>query len=380
VKFIRGFALEQLKRYPDAIDAYLSIPDGRAEYYGWRATERLRLLAGNEDAKPYTKQKADSLAAEVKDTETRRKNIQSLLRLIDPPEEREKLLISLKKVYADLPGYQKLPAFKLLTLGRSEELKKPSDQTKGAGDELAFLGLYDEAAPELAKAVQNNRNSVSSNPQSQIPNPKSDDLAYAVATLYKRGNIADKAVAFAEPLWRQVPADYEIELIPKDQLEMLYPAPYADSLLNYAAPRDVDSRFVLSIMRQESRYRADVKSYAAARGLMQFISSTGEKIAAELGRKNFRNDELFYPPTAVLFGSQYLADLFKQFPGQAQAVAASYNAGEDNMQRWLTRSGSNQPDNFVPEVVFSQSKDYVYKVMTAYRMYQFLYDENLKTR
>jgi soluble lytic murein transglycosylase len=113
---------------------------------------------------------------------------------------------------------------------------------------------------------------------------------------------------------------------------------------------------------------------------MQFISSTAEKIAAELGRKNFRNDELFYPPTAVLFGSQYLADLFKQFPGQAQAVAASYNAGEDNMQRWLTRSGSNQPDNFVPEVVFSQSKDYVYKVMTAYRMYQFLYDENLKTR
>jgi hypothetical protein len=34
----------------------------------------------------------------------------------------------------------------------------------------------------------------------------------------------------------------------------------------------------------------------------------------------------------------------------------------------------------VPEIVFSQSKDYAYKVMANYRMYRFLYDENLKTR
>jgi Soluble lytic murein transglycosylase and related regulatory proteins (some contain LysM/invasin domains) len=379
VTFIRAFALEQLKRYPEAIDVYLSIPDGRAEYYGWRATERLRLLAANDPAKPYIKQRTDALSNEAKDTDARRKNIQALLRLTDLPDEREKLLASLKKIYTELPNYQKVPSSKLLALGRTGELKKTPDQPRTAGDELAFLGLYDEAAPELAKKAQH-RDSTSLNPKSQIPDPKSPDFAYTLAIYNMRGDMADKAVAYAEPLWRQVPADYEIELIPKDQLEMLYPAPYADSLLNYAAPRDIDSRFVLSIMRQESRYRADVKSYAAARGLMQLISSTAEKIAAELGRKNFSNDELFYPPTAILFGSQYLADLFKQFPGQAPAVAASYNAGEDNMQRWLRRSGSNQPDIYVPEVVFSQSKDYVYKVMANYRMYRFLYDENLKPR
>jgi tetratricopeptide (TPR) repeat protein len=33
-------ALEQLRRYPEAIDVYLSIPDGRNEYYGGQATER----------------------------------------------------------------------------------------------------------------------------------------------------------------------------------------------------------------------------------------------------------------------------------------------------------------------------------------------------
>jgi soluble lytic murein transglycosylase-like protein len=84
-------------------------------------------------------------------------------------------------------------------------------------------------------------------------------------------------------------------------------------------------------MRQESRYRADVKSYAAARGLMQFISTTADKIADELDRENFRQDELYHPPTAVLFGAQYLSNLFKEFPAQPQAVAASYNGGEDNV-------------------------------------------------
>ena len=42
--------LEQMQRFPEAIDVYLSIPDGRAEYYGWRATERLKPLASNEKA------------------------------------------------------------------------------------------------------------------------------------------------------------------------------------------------------------------------------------------------------------------------------------------------------------------------------------------
>ena len=39
------------------------------------------------------------------------------------------------------------------------------------------------------------------------------------------------------------------------------------------------------------------------------------------------------------------------------------------MKRWLTRSQSDLPDRYVPEIVFSQSKDYVYKVMANYRVY-----------
>jgi len=42
VTFLRAFALEQMGHTQDAIDTYLSIPEGRNEYYGFRANERLR--------------------------------------------------------------------------------------------------------------------------------------------------------------------------------------------------------------------------------------------------------------------------------------------------------------------------------------------------
>jgi hypothetical protein len=47
------------------------------------------------------------------------------------------------------------------------------------------------------------------------------------------------------------------------------------------------------------------------------------------------------------------------------------------MKRWLGRSRSQEPDRYVPEIAFAQSKDYVHRVMTNFRMYSHLYDERL---
>jgi len=400
VTFLKGFVLEQMQKNAEAVDVYLSIPDGRGEYYGWRATERLKALANDEKSKPFITQKLGELTRniETRNAEAQRSAAQSALRLTENAEIRARMLEIVKKAYTSLPDYQKAPSLKLLELGRKEVLKdkRPTvnqNYHRNLADELLFLALYDEAAPELEKSGQwsvvgGQNNSTSNdgrttndgqNPKSKIQNLKSD-FDFTLAVFYERGDMANRAVAFIEPLWKNIPADYQIELIPREQAELLFPAPYADSLLKYAPKRNVDARFLLSIMRQESRYRADVKSYAAARGLMQFISTTSDKIALELGRTNFKQDELYNPPTAILFGSQYLANLFRQFPNQPQAVAASYNGGEDNMVRWLARSKSDNPDRYVPEIVFSQSKDYVYRVMANYRVYRLIYDEQLKPR
>src|SRR6185369_6977343 len=126
VTFLRGLALENLQRFQEAIDVYLSIPDGRNEYYGWRATERLKLLAGTEQAAPLIKQKIDELTKniEVRNAEAQRKAAQGVMRMNVNPETQTKMLEIVKKAYTTLPDYQKLPSPKLLEFGRKEILRE----------------------------------------------------------------------------------------------------------------------------------------------------------------------------------------------------------------------------------------------------------------
>jgi soluble lytic murein transglycosylase len=112
--------------------------------------------------------------------------------------------------------------------------------------------------------------------------------------------------------------------------------------------------------------------------MMQFIPATANEIATQLKLNDFTQDDLYSPDTAILFGSQYLANLFQQFPNQPQAVAGSYNGGADNLARWIARSKSNDADRYVPEIGFNQTKDYVYKVMSNFWNYQRLYDDRLQ--
>ncbi|HXK39810.1 MAG TPA: lytic transglycosylase domain-containing protein, partial [Candidatus Paceibacterota bacterium] len=264
------------------------------------------------------------------------------------------------------PAYS-LPKVRMLKNGRKQEQKRAKTTTRSTtvADDLLFLGLYDEAAPEMESKVRN----ASSSP----------DLNYTIAASYTRGDLAHRGAVFAESFWK-LPADYQIELIPPDALELLYPAPFSDLLVRHSPQRNIDPRFLLSIMRQESRFRADARSSAAARGLMQFISTTANRVAAELGRENFRQEDLYDPSTAILFGSHYTGNLLKSFPNETEAVVASYNGGDDNMRRWLARAKSDEAERYVSEIMYAQTKDYVERVMCNYRMYSVLYDEGLKRR
>jgi soluble lytic murein transglycosylase len=133
-------------------------------------------------------------------------------------------------------------------------------------------------------------------------------------------------------------------------------------------------------MRQESRFDPIVNSNAAARGLMQFIPSTAARTAGELQLRHFQQEDLYEPAIAILMGSHYASSLFTLFPNQPEAVAASYNGGEDNMRRWYGRSKSSEPGRYVPEIIYAQTKDYVYRVISNYRAYQTLYDKSLKEK
>lgn len=367
VNFLRAYALEQLGRTEEAINAYLAIPDGRNEYYGTRATQRLLALGANEKARTLVRMRLNNLLNDSKvataagQFEQARVAAQSSLRLTSDPQLRSDALKYLQSAYNGLSTYR-LPQFNKVPLLKVDTDLESHD---ALANSLLLLGLYDEAIPEYLAARKSS------------PRPDED---YTIAVLSLRGGIANRAVRFAEQVWKTVPADYLIELAPREMVQLLYPVPFRESLLKHTGNSKVDPRFVLSIARQESRFQTDAKSVAAARGMMQFIASTASDIATQVNLKDFNQDDLYDADTAILFGSQYLANLFQQFPNQPQAVAGSYNGGADNLARWIARSRANEPDRYVPEIGFTQTKDYVYKVMSNYWTYQRLYDAQLQPR
>lgn len=159
-----------------------------------------------------------------------------------------------------------------------------------------------------------------------------------------------------------------------------FPAPYRTELLKYARPRKIDPRFLLAIMKQESSFRADVKSPSAARGLLQLVYDTALKYNRQAGFPTIQPDDLYKPSVNIAIGCEYVAALKKQFGGLDEAVAASYNGGEDNAMRWLNRSKPKEAGIFTAEIGFAETKDYVQKVMRNYRIYRSLYDENLNRK
>ena len=160
----------------------------------------------------------------------------------------------------------------------------------------------------------------------------------------------------------------------------LYPTPFRTEILRFAKPRGVDPRFVLAIMKEESQFRPRAKSPAAARGLLQLTLDAATRFAKRAGVRNLTENQLYDPGVSINIGSAYLAELHQLFPNLYEAVAASYNGGEDNVARWVKRAKQTDRGVFTSEVGFTESKNYIFRVMSNYQAYQHLYTADLQPR
>ena len=367
VNFLRAYCLEQLGRFDEAINEYLTFTEGRngaTGYYGQRATARLRELAGNQRANKIVATKLAGFITAAREANTSgialtaKTSANQALRLVSDDATRNEMLNILRTAYTKLPGYGRIPVYTLTPAGRlnplgDQEPAATGNDPRTLANEFLFLGLYDEGAPLLAASGL-----------------VTD--AYSLAVYFERGDNAARALNFIEPQFNGVPDDYRPELMPRATAELMYPNPYHDVLTKHALPRNVNPFFVHSIARQESRFDAKVKSPAAARGLLQFISSTSSEIAKQLNLTDFEQDDLYNPNQAILIGSQYMKNLFDELKHPAN-VAAAYNGSEQSVRRWVARSKSTDVDRHVIEVGKRETKDYVYKVMNNLWVYQALY-------
>ena len=162
-----------------------------------------------------------------------------------------------------------------------------------------------------------------------------------------------------------------------DSVADTYPAPYRQAILSAAKSRKLDPRFILALIRQESVFKPTAKSPAGARGLLQLTMDAAQKYGPGAGLNALRENQLYQPETSITVGAEYIEHLTSLFPKMLEPVAASYNGGEDNVARWLERSKRTDPGVFTAEVGFDETKDYVQKVMSNYRVYRQLYTADL---
>jgi soluble lytic murein transglycosylase len=141
------------------------------------------------------------------------------------------------------------------------------------------------------------------------------------------------------------------------------------------APRDgsVAPELVRAVMREESGYRPEVISVVGARGLLQIMPDTGERLARDVGLDSFAPDDLFDPHVNLRLGTHYLGQLSAQFGGRVSAAVGSYNAGPNAVARWIEARGSLDDDEWVDSIPYEQTRTYVKRVLRSLHAYEVLY-------
>ncbi|MAG36885.1 MAG: hypothetical protein CL878_11680 [Dehalococcoidia bacterium] len=160
---------------------------------------------------------------------------------------------------------------------------------------------------------------------------------------------------------------------PRVLQKLMYPLGFVGLVESEARRQALDPLFLTALIRQESAFNAGATSFADARGLTQFIPATARSVAAELGLTEFDPDDLYHPDVAVRFGAHHVADLLARFDDNAYMTLAAYNGGPHNIARWARDGAEDDVDQFVDQIGFFETREFVKAVMTNYAFYRAIY-------
>ena len=148
---------------------------------------------------------------------------------------------------------------------------------------------------------------------------------------------------------------------------LIYPAGYNDLINRYADENKVDPLMLYALIREESWFNKDAVSPAGAVGLMQLMPKTAAMLAIDSYKGR---DSLFDPELNIGLGTRFFADRLKQFDGNIFMAIASYNAGPDAVSQWLKEREGFELDEFIEDIPYRETRNYVKKVFRSYMEYQ----------
>ncbi len=181
--------------------------------------------------------------------------------------------------------------------------------------------------------------------------------------------------------WREDPEEQQQYRALRQQSaywQARYPFLYDDLIQEWSSDRQLNPLLVVSLIRQESRFESKIESVAGALGLMQVLPETADWIATQ--SDDFGEFTMTDPNDNIKLGTWYLDYTHREYGNNSLLAIASYNAGPGSVADWLDRFGFSDPDLFVEQIPFPETKGYVESVFGNYWNYLRVYNPDLARR
>ena len=179
----------------------------------------------------------------------------------------------------------------------------------------------------------------------------SDTELLAAAEVARRYGMYDRAINTAN------------RTVSQHDFNLRFLSPHRDVLRKVLLQHQLDEAWVYGLIRQESRFIADIKSHAGAAGLMQLMPATADWVAKQLGIQNFRQNIVVDVNTNLRLGTYYLKHVLSTLDNQPLLASAAYNAGPGRAKRWRDNTSPLEGAIYAETIPFNETRDYVKKVL-----------------
>lgn len=271
----------------------------------------------------------------------------------------------------DQPYYRMRATARLAHLGKKVSRTLPTGvarPAKTSGERLhaekaralAALGLAEDAAEEYREQT------------ASMPDDR--EMLSEACRAFIGLERYDRAVWLGKRLLVPLFAQDKSKVPVRDFWQCLYPLGHWPDVSEAGRAQGLDPLFVTALIREESTFAPRAVSRAGARGLMQVMPHTADRLARE-ERLTHGAAALDLPEANIRFGTLHLAELFKAHGGNLALVLASYNAGKQHVERWLARFGFGDEEAFIEDIPYSETRNYVKRVLGTYLRYQEVYPQ-----
>lgn len=217
---------------------------------------------------------------------------------------------------------------------------------------LIAVGLHDEARRELSAIRKKN-------------GLKQKSLL-GLARLYQEMEDYNSAAAIYRD---RLPGRIDSDSL--TQWGLLYPKAFREAVARQAADQGVAEELIYAVIKAESSFSPAVVSPVGAVGLMQLMPSTAKAMVNANGTAIATR--LTDPGFNISLGVRHLKGLLQQYNGNTVAAVAAYNAGSTPVDRWRRTLPYQRDDEFIENITYPETREYVKKVLANAEMYRTLY-------